>query len=223
MWEFVCQVGIVEALTLSLFWTAALFPVQRHDSTCQENLLSDSLAVVNKLMAAALHDAMSTTITSPEVVVSGTILEKVVRLSTESMAWFGLCLQSWTVGLQPGSKKKKYQQSAPESSESIIGALQNAIHTFCSQLEMCSSWVTDCLGTFKDKKHTAMLAEVDTDSPSTPGHVSRNLRAGLGKANSKFKSWDTILKEIIDCQQATMVGIRNSCNSRAQVMKSIKF
>lgn len=223
MWESVCQVGVVEALTLSLFWAAALFPVQRYDSTCQESLLSSSLAIVNKLMAAAIDDALSTTTAGPEVVVSGMVLEKVVTLSTESMAWFGLCLQSWTSGLQPGSKKKKHQQSEGESSENIIGALQKAIHTFCSQLEVCSSWVTDCLGNFKDKKHNVLLAEVDTDSPSIPGHVLRTLRAGLGKANPMPKSWDTIVKEVIDCQQTTMVGIRDSCNSRAEALKSIKF
>ncbi|KAG0563622.1 hypothetical protein KC19_8G046000 [Ceratodon purpureus] len=217
------EVGIVEALTLSLFWSAALFPVQRYDSTCQENLFSDSLLIVNKLMASALQDAMSSTVTGPEVVVSGAVLEKVVKLSTESMAWFGLCLQSWTAGSQPGSKKKKHQQSAPGPSDSFPGALQKAINTFCSQLEVCSSWVTEYLGRFKDKNHNELLAEVDTESTSSPGHVLRTLSAGLGKENSKIKSWDTILKEVIDCQQSTMTGIRDSCNSRAQLLKSIKF
>ena len=223
MWGFVCQVGIVEAFMLSLFWTAALFPVQRYDSTCQENLLSDSLATVNKLMSAALHDAMSITVAGPEVIVSGMVLEKVVTLSTESMAWFGLCLQLWTAGLQPGSKKKKHQQSAPESSEGIISALQKAIHTFCAQLEMCNSWATDRLNRFKEKKHIVLLTEVDSNSPSAPGRVLRTLSAGLGKANSMYKSWDTILKEVSDCQQAAMVRIKDSCSSRAQVMKSIRF
>lgn len=220
MWESVCQVGITEALTLALFWTAALFPVQRYDSTCPEDLLSASLANVTTLMDACLHEAMSATITVPEVVLSGMVLEKVVRLSTESMAWFGLCLQSWTAGLQSGSKKKKHLQSVPDLSENITDALQKAIHTFCSQMETCSSWATDCLGKFKDKKHEVLL---DADSASTPGHLLRTFTTGLEKEYSRPKLWDTLLKDVIDCQQATVVGIRDSCNSRLQAMKSLKF
>jgi len=220
MWEFACQVGITEALTLALFWTAALFPVQRYDSKCPENLLSASLANVSILMDACLREAMSATTAVPEVVVSGMVLEKVVRLSTESMAWFGLCLQSWTAGLQSGSKKKKHPQSVPNSSENIVGALQKAIHSLCSQMETCSSWATTCLVKFKDKKHQVLL---NTDSASSMGHILRTLTTGLEKENSRPKLWDTLLKDIADCQQATTVGIRDTCNSRLRVLKSLKF
>lgn len=220
MWESACQVGIAEALTLALFWTAALFPVQRYDSTCQENHISDSLANVTAIMDACLREAMSAAIPVPELVVSGTVLEKVITLSTESMAWFGLCLQSWAAGLHTGSKKKKHPQPVPNSSENITGALQKAINTLCTHMETCSSWATNCLSTLKDKKHEVLF---DTSAPSTPGHVLTTLRTGLEKENSMPKVWDTLLKDIIDSQQATMVGIRDSCNSRLQVMKSIKL
>lgn len=154
-------------------------------------------------MDACLHEAIS----APEVVVSGVVLDKVVRLSTESMAWYGLCLQSWSAGLQPGSKKKKH--TVPDS---ITGALQAAIQSFCSQIESLSSWATDRLS----KKH-------DADSLSAPGHLLRSLTAGLDKENSRPKLWDTLRKDVIDCQRATLVGIRDSCNTRLQAMKSLKF
>lgn len=219
-WEFIDQIGITEALTLALFWTAALFPVQRYDSAYPENTFVDSLANVTALMDACLREAMSATVTVPEVVMPGVVLEKVVTLSTESMAWFGLCLQSWTSGLQSGSKKKKHPQSVPDLSESILAALQQAIHTFSSTTEECSTWATDCLSNFKSKKHDVLL---DANSTSTPGHILTALRTGLEKEDSKPKLWDTLLKDVIDCQQAAVVGIRDSCNSRLQGLRSIKF
>lgn len=215
------QVAIWESLTLAIFWTAALFPVKRYDSTCQESLLSDSLAIISELMAATLHDSISTSTTSSEVILSGVILEKVVTLVTENMTWFGLCLQSWVAGLQPGSKRKKHVQSA-SLSENIVGTLQKATQTFCSHLEECDSWATDLLGKGigENKK---LLADDVIASCSTPGHIMRTLETGLGNGNRVPKSWDTILKEVIDCQRATVVGIRDTCNSRLQAMKSIKF
>lgn len=222
MWESAFQVGITEVLTLALFWTAALLPVQRYDSTCPKDLFSASLVNVTVLMNACLHEAMSATPVVSEDRLSGMVrltAEKVIKLTTESMAWFGLCLQSWTAGLQSGSKKKKHPQSVPNSSENIIGTLQKAIYTLCSQMETCSSWATDCLGQFKDKSHEEFLKH----SASTLCPLSRTLTIGLENENSRPKLWDYLVKDVIDCHQATLVGIRDSCNSRLQVMKSLKF
>lgn len=211
----------MEVFTLALFWTAALFPAQRYNSSPQENLLSDSLAIINEILATSLKDTMSATMTDPVVLVSGPVLAMIVKLSTESMAWLGLCLQSWTTGLQPGSKKKKSVQSGP--SERTVGALKTAIHAFCSHLEMTGSWATDCLGELKDKKHTLLLAGGDTALLAAPGQVMTIFTTALIKTNSMPKSWDAILKEIIDCQRCTLMSIRDSCMSRSQLMKSIKF
>ena len=219
------QMGGEELVTLALFWAASQLPVQRHDPSCPGDQFANSLTLVNKLVAASVRDAMHFNTSGPKVLASGAALTKIATAVTESFAWLGLCLQSWVSGLQPGGKKKKHGQPGLETPEMhVLGVLHEATTSFCSQLEVCKSWAIGQIDTLQDKAAESLLAVVDVDNPSpAPGCILGTLTTGLKSSVPETWQQKTIFEDIVGSQRATLVGIRDRCNARLQLMKSIKF
>jgi hypothetical protein len=217
-----------DILTLAIFWTATQLPLRLPPAShSSETGFSDALAVVNKLLEAALDEVGTAWTVSTAVLAPNMALSKLVKLSSEVFAWFGLCLQVWAKRLQPVSKKKKQpEQHIDFDLMHVIEALHGAIISFCSQLEKSHSLVTAYLDRPEKGQVAALLSCVETDEAHGPGHVVSALANGIDRrVMTSPLMWDreALVSGIVRSQRESLVGIKDCCNSILLSMKSIKF
>lgn len=215
-----------EILTLALFWTATQHFSGQHGSNHLISHFPDCLRLVIKLVEASLEDALQGLTTECKILAPGLSLAKLVRLSTETIAWVGLCLQAWTKQLHPVSKKKKHTEvDVGPALLNVIEVLHSAISTVCSLLELCSNRIHEFLIRLEEDVDPPLLDEATNMDPG-PGHVLRTLIKGLPTGGAKPpERWKprVLLDQIVRGQRETLVGIKESFLLRLKSFKAMKI
>eukprot|EP00249_Psilotum_nudum_P015279 c25240_g1_i1 orf=38-2890(+) len=246
------KVHAADLMASAVFWMAYQIASAPNPSHSQ---ISRSFKLVNALLKTILSELTRATVfdcsdilCSTKVIAPGSALLSLVCLTTEPLAWLGICLQVWLKCLQPVSKKKKKVMTMAEQLEdpthenpSLYDVVQNFVNLLSEQLEKLVSWLAALLENSEESSIDRYLTPLnmgrepqnDTvkDPIPSPGFVICALESAMAKTDDlgprigqALQTWQakSVLKRLVSSQHTILLALKESSLSRLKSLRTLR-
>ncbi|KAG4974664.1 hypothetical protein JHK87_031485 [Glycine soja] len=170
----------------------------------------------------------------PQLCSPWSVMELLMQLVTEPLAWHGLVIQSCLRSCFPSGKKKKKSGSAYQSSANLAHAITDSVMHLFHVLEVVLKWITEWNKRPEDEHLENILLLLRRDGHNDgPGKVFHILETFISSVNDvelgdrisqSLKSWSPadVARKMMTGKLKVLTEFSAICGSKLKLFKSMK-